>query len=100
MKPMSMTAAIAKVNAAYGKPIRQSRTSYVAYVPYDITNDRSPSTEVRADGYWKMMATLKTRKAIDALILMGYKAIDVDYEVEKLDIAGYSFREIVKQLSK
>lgn len=100
MKTMSMTAAIVKVNAAYGKPIRQSRTSYVAYVPYDITNDRSPSTEVRADGYWKTMATLKVSKAIDALVLMGYQAIDVDYDVEKLAIAGHSLREIVKQLSK
>ncbi len=100
MKPMSMTAAIAYVTKAYGKPISQSRTSYIAYVPYDITNDRSPTTEVRADSYYKITASLKIRKAIDVLILMGHRAIDVGYEVEKLASAGHSVREIVKQIAK
>lgn len=100
MKPMSMTAAIAAVTKAYGKPIRQSRTSYVAYVPYDITKPSGPSCEMRADDYSKLMAHLKESKATAALVLMGHSAVDVDYEVEKLAIAGYSLREIVKQLSK
>lgn len=99
MSKLSMSAALATVNAAYGKPIRQSSTSYVAYVPYDITDERSPSTEMRADGYYKLMATLRISKAIDALVLMGFQASDVDFAAEKLAIDGLSVREIVKQLA-
>lgn len=99
MSKMSMTAALAIVNAAYGKPIRQSSTSYVVYAPCDITNDRSPSTEIRADSYYKLMATLRISKAIDTLVLMGFQARDVDFSAEKLAIDGLSVRDIVKKLS-
>lgn len=98
MSKLSMTAALATVNAAYGKPIRQSSTSYVAYAPYDITNARGPSSEMRADCYYKLMATLRISKATDALVLMGFVASDVDFDVERLAIGGSSVREIVKQL--
>ena len=100
MKAMSMTAALAYVTKAYGKPIRQSSTSYVAYIPYDITAERSPSTEVRADSYYKIMATLRISKAIAALTLMGRTAAEIDFEVDDLATRGNSLREIVKQLSK
>ena len=100
MQKLSMTAALEKVNAAYGKPIRQSSTSYVAYVPYDITNDRSPSTEIRHDSYWKILCSLRYRKAIDALELMGLAAGFSDHDAEQLAWSGgMTVREIVKKLA-
>lgn len=101
MSKLSMTAALATVNAAYGKPIRQSSTSYVAYVPYDITDERSPSTEIRYDCYWKILCTLRYRKALDALVLMGLA--DWYSEQDAMQLAwcgGMSVREIIKQITK
>lgn len=99
MSKLSMTAALATVNAAYGKPIRQSSTSYVAYVPYDITNDRSPSTEIRHDSYWKILCSLRYRKAIDALELMGLAAGFSDHDEQLAWSGGMTVREIVKKLA-
>lgn len=100
MQKLSMTAALATVNAAYGKPIRQSSTSYVVHVPYDISNDRSPSAEIRHDSYWKILCSLRISKAIDTLVLMGFQACDVDFATEKLAIDGLTVREIVKKLAE
>ena len=100
MSKMSMTAALATINAAYGKPIRQSSASYVAYVPYDITDERGPSTEIRHDSYWKILCALRYRKAIDALELMGLTDGYSDHDSEQLAWSGgRSVREIVKQLA-
>ena len=100
MSKLSMSAALATVNAAYGKPIRQSRTSYVAYVPYDITDERSPSTEIRYDCYWKILCALRYRKAIDALALMGLAAGYSDHDAMQLAWGGgMSVRGIFKQLA-
>lgn len=99
MKPMSMTAAIAYVTKAYGKPIRQSRISYVAYVPYDITEEKGPTTEVSENSYPKIMASLRYRKAVDAIKLMGIET-DIEYEAHNMASEGSGLREIVKQLSK
>lgn len=76
---MNKSAAIEAVSRAYGKPIRQSATSWVAYVPYDSLD--GPTTELRANSYSQMQLMLVCRKAVSALVLMGHMPNDVDYLV-------------------
>lgn len=76
---MNKSAAIKTVSKAYGKPIRQSATSWIAYVPYDSLD--GPVTELVANSYSQMQWMLACRKAVSALVLMGYMVKDVDYLV-------------------
>ena len=99
MKNLSMSAAIATVNKSHGKPIRQSGTSYVAFVPYHTEKQDGPTTEIRADSRDALLARLRYRKAHDALWLMGHDANAMDYEIDELAREGCSVREIIKKLA-
>ena len=67
------------VSEAYGKPTKQSASSYIAFVPYDKLD--GPITEIRADSYYSIVRKLKLRKTVHALELMGHNTSDVDYLV-------------------
>jgi len=90
------------VSAAYGKPIKQSATNYVAFVPYDKLDGHV--TEIKADSYCSIVRKLKLRKAQHALQLMGYNASDVAFLVNcehQFNLANWRLmvRSIARYLS-
>jgi len=88
--------AIAK---AYGKPIRQSSTSYIAFVPYAKID--GATTEIRADNYCSIVRKLKLRKTQHALELMGHNATDVDFLVNcEHQFNLTSWRDMVRSIDR
>lgn len=87
------------ISKTYGKPIRQSSNSYVAYVPYDKLD--GPSSEIRADSYHSIVRKLKLRKAQHALELMGHNATDVDFLVDcEHQFNLSSWRDMVRSINQ
>lgn len=95
---MNKSAAIKVVSKAYGKPIRQSATAWVAYVPYDSLD--GPVVELKANSYSQMQLMLVCRKALSALVLMGYDVGDVDYLVNCEHRFRSNFRQTVHGIDR
>ena len=95
---MNKSAAIEAVSKSYGKPIRISKTQYMAYVPYDSLD--GPATELRANSYSQMQLMLVCRKALSALVLMGYDVGDVDYLVNCERRFRSNFRQMVHGIDR
>jgi hypothetical protein len=81
MTTYSKTAALKKARDLVGMPIGQG-TSWSVYGPYDHRKPAGPSTECRADSYFKAIAKRAKWVSQITLCLMGWEDEDADSYVE------------------